>query len=465
MKLQEFTICVIEDNEWFNKLLVHTLSLNPDFTIKSYFTANAFLKDMEVIPDVVTLDVRLPDMNGIELFKKIKINHPNIHVIIISEQDEIQTAVDFLKNGAYDYIVKEKDIKTRLHHSINLIRANKQLEYKIAALEKEVISKYDLQKTIIGNSSTIQNVLKLVEKTLENNITVVITGETGTGKEVIAKAIHYNSIRKNKNFVAVNVAAIPGELIESELFGHEKGSFTGASNRRIGKFEEADGGTLFLDEIGDLDLSLQAKLLRALQEKEIVRIGSNIPIKFDSRIIAATNRNLKEKIKSGKFREDLFYRLMGFPIELPPLRSRGQDVLVLAKYFINSFCKENKIQVKTLSEEAKNKLLSYHYPGNIRELKSAIEFALVIGSSTEINGEDISFISDELNPENISEEMSMRQYELKILASFLKKYNNDIKMVAEKLAIGQATVYRMIKELNAKVMRPHSQRTPGKNKS
>ncbi|MCE3229284.1 MAG: putative two component, sigma54 specific, transcriptional regulator [Bacteroidetes bacterium] len=448
MKQHGFTICVIEDNEWYNKLLVHTLSLNPDFTIKSYLTADSFLKDLDTSPDLVTLDVRLPDMSGTELFKKIKEHNPNIQVIIISEQDEIQTAVDFLKNGAYDYIVKEKDIKTRLHHSINLIRANRQLEDKIAVLEKEVINKYDLQKTIIGNSSAVQNVLKLVEKTLENNITVVITGETGTGKEVVAKAIHYNSIRKNKNFIAVNVAAIPSELIESELFGHEKGSFTGANNRRIGKFEEANGGTLFLDEIGELDLSLQAKLLRALQEKEITRIGSNAPIKFDSRIIVATHRNLKEEIKTGRFREDLFYRLMGFPIELPPLRSRGQDVLVLAKYFINGFCKENKIPIKTLTEEAKNKLLNYHYPGNIRELKSVIEFALVIGSNKEIIGEDISFISDELSPEIVTEEMSLREYELKIVSSFLKKYNNDVKMVAEKLNIGQATVYRMIKELN-----------------
>ncbi|MCE3259923.1 MAG: response regulator [Bacteroidetes bacterium] len=449
MKSPGFTICVVEDNEWYNKLLVHALALNPDFTIKSYHTANDFLKDLDTAPDLVTLDIRLPDMNGMELFQKIKEHNPNIQVIIISEQDEVQTAVDLLKSGAYDYLVKEKDIKTRLHHSINKLRTNKQLEDKIAVLEKEVISKYDLQKTIIGNSAAVQNVLKLVEKTLENNITVVITGETGTGKEVVAKAIHYNSIRKNKNFVAVNVAAIPSELIESELFGHEKGSFTGANNRRIGKFEEANGGTLFLDEIGELDLSLQAKLLRALQEKEITRIGSNTPIKFDSRIIAATHRNLKEEIKTGRFREDLFYRLMGFPIELPPLRSRGQDVLVLAKHFINAFCAENKIPVKTLSEEAKNKLLSYHYPGNIRELKSIIEFALVIGTGPEISGEDISFISDELNPENISQEMTMRQYELKILASFLKKYDNDVKLVAEKLDIGQATVYRMIKEMNS----------------
>lgn len=448
MKENSFTICVVEDNEWYNRLLVHTLSLNPDFTVKSYLSSSAFLKDIDSAPDLVTLDIRLPDVSGIELFAKIKEHNPAIQVIVISEQEEIQTAVDLIKDGAFDYIVKEKDIKTKLHHSINKIRTNKQLVEKIAVLENEVKRKYDLSKTIIGNSAPIQSAIKLIEKTLENNITVVITGETGTGKEVVAKAIHYNSLRSAKNFIAVNVAAIPSELIESELFGHEKGSFTGANIRRIGKFEEAHGGTLFLDEIGELELSLQAKILRALQEKEIVRIGNNIPVKFDSRIIVATHRNLKEEVKKGTFREDLFYRLMGFPIELPPLRSRGQDVLVLAKHFIQLFCKENKIPLKLLSDAAKQKLLSYHYPGNIRELKSIIEFALVIGSGNEIEAEDISFISDELSPDNLNQELTMRQYELKILASFLKKYDNDVKVVAEKLQLGQATVYRMIKELN-----------------
>lgn len=447
-KEYNFTISVVEDNEWYNKLLVHTLGLNPDFVVKSYYNAADFLREIDTaVPDMVTLDVRLPDMSGVDLLAKIKEHNPAIQVIIISEQDEIQTAVDLLKSGAYDYIVKQKDIKTNLHHSINKIRDNKHLVEKIAVLEKEVIKKYDLHKTITGNSAALQNVLKLIEKTLENNITVVITGETGTGKEVVAKAIHYNSLRQNKSFVAVNVAAIPSELLESELFGHEKGSFTGANNRRIGKFEEANGGTLFLDEIGELDLSLQAKILRVLQEKEVVRVGSNTPIKFDSRIIVATHRNLKEEVKKGTFREDLFYRLMGFPIELPPLRSRGQDVIVLAKHFITLFAAENKVPVKTLSEETKTKLLSYHYPGNIRELKSIIDFAMVIGNGEQIEKEDISFISEELTPDNIYQELTMRQYELKILASFLKKYDNDVKTVADKLEIGQATVYRMIKEL------------------
>lgn len=443
-----YNIAVIEDNEWYNKLIVHTLNLNPDFQVKSYFSANDFLKDSAQTPDLVTLDVQLPDMSGTELLAKIKETAPGAKVIVISEQHEIQTAVDLLKSGADDYIVKQKEIKTILHHAINRLKENQQLTQKIAVLEKEVFDKFDLSKTIIGKSAVLERVLKLVEKTFENNITVVITGETGTGKEVVAKAIHYNSLRQKKNFVTVNVAAIPSELIESELFGHEKGSFTGANSRRIGKFEEADGGTLFLDEIGELDLSLQSKLLRALQEKEITRIGSNSPIKTDVRIIVATHRHLQDEVKNGRFREDLFYRLMGFPIELPPLRERGQDILLLAKHFATNFCRENKIPVKQISEEAKQKLLSYHYPGNVRELKSAIEYALVIGNKDEILADDISFISGDTIPEEHLPELTMREFELKILSSFLKKYNNDIKCVAKKLDIGQATVYRMLKELD-----------------
>jgi two-component system, NtrC family, response regulator AtoC len=446
MKKEQFTIAVIEDNEWYNKLLVHTLSLNPDFVVKSYLTAKDFLKE-SALPDVVTLDIRLPDMGGLDLLARIKESDPAVEVIIISEQDNVQTAIDLMKSGAYDYIVKEKDIRNRLHITLEKIRSQSKLIDKIETLEKEVISKYDLGKTIIGSSPAVLNSIKLIEKTLGNSITVILNGETGTGKEVAAKAIHYNSVRKTKNFVAVNLAAIPSELVESELFGHEKGAFTGAINRRIGRFEEADKGTLFLDEIGELDISLQAKLLRALQEKEITRVGSNVPVKIDCRIIAATHKNLKEEVKKGKFREDLFYRLMGFPVELPPLRDRGKDILILAMHFIEAFCKENKIKQKTLAEDARNKLMGYHYPGNVRELKSLVELGVVMSNTDHIRAEDITFISDELNPENASEDMTMRQYELKILTSYMKKYNNDIKIVAEKLALGQSTVYRMLKEM------------------
>jgi DNA-binding NtrC family response regulator len=446
MSERSFTIYIVEDNEWYNKLLVHTLSLNPDYQVKGFFTAKEFLANLDPAPDVVTLDFHLPDLDGAEVLEKVKAHNPDIEVIIISEQDKIETAVELLKHGAYDYIVKEKDIRDRLLTTVNNIRKNTKLKTRISDLEKEVQKKYTFQNTLIGNSPAIIKIHELLEKAVTSNITVIITGETGTGKEVVAKAIHYNSPRKNKPFVPVNIAAIPSELIESELFGHEKGSFTGAAARRIGKFEEASGGTLFLDEIGEMDLNLQAKLLRALQEKEITRVGSNAAIKTDCRIIVATHRNLKNAIKEGKFREDLYYRLFGLPVELPPLRDRGKDILLLAKFFAEKFCQENHIEQKPLSEDAQRKLLAYAFPGNVRELKSVIELAMVMSSGNEIRAEDITLASPDSLTEVMNEEFTMREYELKILRAYLKKYNDNIKLVAEKLAIGQSTIYRMLKE-------------------
>ena len=446
MSQKPFKIIVVEDNEWYNKLLVHSLSLNPDFEIESFFSGKDFLAHMDKNVDVVTLDYRLPDMNGDELLKKIKQINEEIEVIIISEQDNIETAVELLKLGAYDYIVKAKDIRERLMNIIGNIRKNTSLKAKVSYLQKEVESKYNFQNTIIGNSAAVKRIFELIEKATDNNITVTITGETGTGKELVAKAIHYNSKRKDKPFVAVNVAAIPAGLIESELFGHEKGAFTGAALKRIGKFEEANGGTLFLDEIGEMDITLQAKLLRALQEKEIVRIGSNDVLKADCRIIVATNKNLKAEIKAGRFREDLYFRLFGLPIELPPLRERDKDILILGKYFIEKFCQENDMKEKILSKGAQIKLMSYSFPGNIRELKSIVELAAVMANHTEIGAEDIILSIDDPLPQVVSEELSLREYNLRILNMFLKRYENNISLVAEKLDISQSTIYRMLKE-------------------
>lgn len=443
-----FKIFVLEDDEWYNKLLVHTLSLNPDYIIQTFYKADDFFKLLHQKPDVVTLDYRLPNTNGETVLEKIKSESPDTEVIVISEQENIETAVNLLKNGAYDYLVKEKNIRDRLLTTINNIKKNTALKSRITVLEKELQKKHDFSNSIIGKSEKMQTVHELVEKALEVNITVTIAGETGTGKEVIAKAIHYNSSRKNKPFIAVNVAAIPSELIESELFGHEKGAFTGAVARRLGKFEEASGGTLFLDEIGEMELSFQAKLLRALQEKEITRIGSNTPVKTDCRIIVATHKNLKEEVKKGNFREDLYFRLYGLIIELPPLRERGKDILILAKYFIDAFCKENKMTAKTLSDAAQKKLLSYYFPGNVRELKSTMELAVVMSNDDVIHAENISLSSTDTLTETLSEEMTLREYDLKIVKSYLKKYDDNMKVVAEKLGIGLSTIYRMLKEDN-----------------
>ena len=386
-------------------------------------------------------------MKGLDVLKQIKEINQDIQIILISEQDDIGIVVTLLQNGAFDYIVKSKDIRERLLNTVNNIRQGSNLKKEIVTLQEEVKKKYTDQNTIIGNSAATQKVYDLIGKAVRTNITVSITGETGTGKELVAKAIHYSSNRSKQPFIPVNVAAIPKELIESELFGHEKGSFTGAAFRRIGKFEEANGGTLFLDEIAEMDISLQAKLLRALQEKEIIRIGSNIPVKFDCRIIIATNKDLQEEIKKGNFRQDLYYRLYGLPIELPPLRERENDVIILAKHFIKVFCKENKMATKNLTTEASARLLSYSFPGNIRELKSVIELAVTLSDQDEITPDQIVLgRGQDLLDDLFSQELSLREYDIRIVRKFLEKYDNNIKLVAEKLDLGVATIYRMLKE-------------------
>ncbi|RKD86335.1 sigma-54-dependent transcriptional regulator [Mangrovibacterium diazotrophicum] len=447
MAEKAFKIFVVEDDEWYRRLLVHNLSLNPDYEIHAFGTGKECLSKLSEQPDVVTLDYRLPDMKGLEVLKQIKEVNDDIQVILISEQDDIATVVELLKEGAYDYIVKSRDIKERLLNTITNIRNRNNLKKEIVSLRKEVKQKYSYQNTIIGNSPAAQHIFELIDKATRTNITVTVTGETGTGKELVAKAIHYNSNRSKKPFVAVNVAAIPKDLIESELFGHEKGAFTGANFRRIGKFEEANGGTLFLDEMAEMDISLQAKLLRALQEKEVIRVGSNAPVKTDCRIIIATNKNLLEEVKNGNFRQDLYYRLYGLPIELPPLRARGNDVVILAKHFIQQFCSENQMEVRSLSSEASAKLLSYAFPGNIRELKSIMELAVTLCDQAEITADHIVFGGGHDAMADITaQEMTLREYDIKIVKTFLAKYDNNTKLVADKLDIGVATIYRMLKE-------------------
>jgi two-component system, NtrC family, response regulator AtoC len=438
-------IFVVEDNDWYNRLLVHTLSLNPDYEIKGFFNGRDFLNALHEPPDIVTLDYRLPDIGGTELLKQIRTDHPEIQVILISEQEDINTVVELLKLGARDYIIKSNDIRDRLLNTVQNLRQEMGLIHEISRLRREVQKKYSFKSSLIGDNEAMTMVYDRIEKARNTSITVSISGETGTGKELVAKAIHYNSNRKDKSFVAVNVAAVPAELIESELFGHEKGAFTGATYRRIGKFEEANGGTLFLDEIAEMDPSFQVKLLRALQEKEIVRVGSNVTVKTDCRIIVATNKNLKEEVRKGNFREDLYYRLLGLPIELPPLRERGNDVLILTKHFIEYFCKENRLPVKKLSDQALNKLLHHSYPGNIRELKSVLELAVTLSDHEEIQPSDLVFDTDKPSGDMSEKELTLHNYEMKIIKSYLNQYNNDVKLVAAKLDIGVSTIYRLMK--------------------
>lgn len=439
-----FKIFILDDDVWYSELLEYHLSLNPDYEIKKFHSANDCLSNMHLRPNVVTLDYSLPDKSGTEVLKRIKEQNPDVQVVVISGQEDVATAVDLLKLGAYDYIVKDEDTPERLWNTINKIRENVSLREEIDHLKEEIGQKYDFGKVIIGNSAPIRQVFSMMDKAAKTNITVSIHGETGTGKELVAKAIHYNGTRKKAPYVAVNVAAIPRELIESELFGHEKGSFTGALSRRLGKFEEATKGTIFLDEIGELDISLQAKLLRVLQEKEITRVGGNTVVPVDVRIIVATHKNLADEVKKGRFREDLYYRLLGLPIHLPPLRDRGSDILVLAKFFTDAFAKENGMGRKHLSPAAQQKLLSYSFPGNVRELKALVELAVVLADEDTIQEQDINFSASHTEKDFLAEERSLKEYTTAIIQRFLDRYDYNVLLVADKLDIGKSTIYRMI---------------------
>ncbi len=441
--MEHFKVFVVEDDMLYAKTLNHQLSLNPDIAVEVFKTAKELFKNMYKHPNLITLDYSLPDATGLEVLQKLRTDYENIPVIIISGQEDISTAVDLLKKGAYDYIVKNVDTKDRMWNTIRNIRENQELKNEIDNLRLELGKKYSTFN-IIGESESMKKVFTLVDKARNTNINVTITGETGTGKEVIAKAIHYNSLRKKRKWVAVNLTAIPRELMESELFGHEKGAFTGADSRRIGKFEEAHQGTLFLDEIGEMDPRMQVKLLRVLQEKEIVRVGSNEIIKTDVRIISATHRNLQEEVRKGNFREDLYYRLLGLPVALPPLRERNSDIILLAKYFIQEFCRENQMELFLLSPGAQQKLLSYPFPGNVRELKAVIELAVVMANSREISEDNIVFNTNPSFDALLSTEKSLEEYQRLIIRHFLDKYNNVV-LVAKKLNIGKSKIYNMLK--------------------
>ncbi len=444
--MEPFKIFVIEDDAFYGRLLKSHLSLNPDNEVFHFETGNDCLLNMHLKPSMISLDYRLPDLSGMDVLKKLHQEYPDIPVIIVSGQEDISTALELLKEGAYDYFVKDDNTKNRLWNAANKIKENIQLKNEISELKTEISKKYEFSKIIKGNSGVIKQLFSLMEKAVKSNITVSISGETGTGKELVAKAIHYNSPQNKHRFVGINVSAIPKELIESEMFGHEKGAFTGAASRRIGKFELASKGTLFLDEIAEMDINMQTKLLRVLQEKEITRVGGNSVIKVDPRIIVATNKKLKEEVKKGNFREDLYYRLLGLPIEIPPLRQRDNDVLILAKYFADEFCKENGFENKEFTQSAKHKLIKYPYPGNVRELRAIIELSVVLADDEMIDDAHINFNSTDSLSDFIIEDMTLAEYERKIIKYFLEKNDNNVVLTAKRLGIGKSTIYRLLKE-------------------
>jgi DNA-binding NtrC family response regulator len=341
--------------------------------------------------DVVLLDMKMPGMSGLEVLGKILKLTPAMPVVIVTAIPDAKPAVQAMKMGAADYLNKPFDVD-EIRLVVQRILKEKELEREVGRVQTgEPQGAYNFEN-MVGSGPAIQKVYALIKRLLETDTTVLIRGETGTGKELVARALHYNSVRKDGPFIPVHCAAIPGELLESELFGHEKGAFTGAIQRRIGMFEAASGGTLFLDEIGEMPLGTQSKLLRSIQEREIRRVGSQETISINVRLVCATNCNLEEKCKGGKFREDLFYRINVVPIELPPLRERKEDIPQLVAHFVERFAKQLRRDAPQFTPETMYAMLRYPWPGNIRELEHAIERLLVTCDALRIGVEHLPFI-------------------------------------------------------------------------
>ncbi len=439
-------IFVVEDDEFYGRMLKHQIELDRDCQVELFTEGNSAVQSLRKHPDLITLDYSLPDASCESLITQIKEQLPDTPIIVVSAQENISTAIELLRKGAYDYIEKNDETKERIWGILRNLKERSELKSELEQLKNKVASQYDFSKTIKGSSASIQRIFELMKKAADSNITVSLTGETGTGKELVAKAIHYNSGRANKAFVAVNISALPESLIESELFGFEKGSFTGAEQQRKGKFEEANGGTIFLDEIAEMPMHIQTKLLRVIQEKEVERIGSNQTIKLDVRVIVATHKDLAESVRKAEFREDLYYRLLGLPINLPPLRERGNDILILAKHFLKEYALSNKSPELSLSEAAREKIQQYPYPGNIRELKAVVELAAVLSDGHQIEEEHISFNASRPIRTIFDQGKSLKELNRMIIQQYLDQHDNNVLKVAEILDIGKSTIYRMLKE-------------------
>jgi DNA-binding NtrC family response regulator len=442
--MNDFKVFVVEGDPFYGEMLKYHVSMNPDYIVEKFTTGRECMNNLYKNPAVISLDYSLPDMSGLEMLKKIHEQNADIPVIIVASPGDVSTTDNLLKAGAYDYFVKDGDTKDRIRKAFKNIYERFKLRQEIDEMKDEIGKKYAFGNIIKGNSAEIRKVFNMIDRARSTNITVAVYGETGTGKGMVAKSIHYNSPRSRYPFITINISAIPRELIEREMFGYEKEAFPGATTRKIGKFEEAGKGTIFLNAIGEMDLNMQARLLRVLQEKELIRIGGHNIVKIPARIIVATRRNLAVEVEKGSFRQDLYYRLLGLPITLPPLRDRGNDILLLAKHFLDEFCDENGLQHKTIHARAQEKLLRYHFPGNVRELKAVIELAAVMANGKVIDGDDL-FFSASKSEQTFELEDTLAGHTQRVINYYLTKYENNIPKVAEKLGIGKSTIYRMIK--------------------
>jgi DNA-binding NtrC family response regulator len=395
--------------------------------------------------DAIITDLRMPGKDGMELFGYVKENYPDIPVIFLTAYGTVDSAVHAIQEGAFYYFIKPPDfmrLKSTIAKAVETRRLKRELE-----LAKESYPKEHNQCLFLAQTPGMREVLRTIEAVKDSESSVLISGETGTGKELIAKELHYSSSRREKPFIAVNSAAIPKELMESELFGYERGAFTGALSRRIGRFEEAAGGSLFLDEIGELDLALQAKLLRVLQEKEIERLGSNKTIKVDFRLICSTNRDLQKELQEKRFREDLFYRIDVVWIHVPPLREKKDDIPILVEAFLKEFCVRERKMLR-LSDEVMSTLYEYSWPGNVRQLRNVIERAVVMAKRESITPGDLpeEFNAVKEHPAVVGPKMTLRELELQAIKNSLQRCDGNKSKAAKMLGISRKALYKRLNE-------------------
>lgn len=435
------TVLIIDDEVKLAGLISRIIELEGYKTIQAHTAKEglARLADREV--QVVLSDVKLPDANGVALVKDIKVKFPWVEVICLTAYGTISDGVLAIKNGAFDYITKGDD-NDRIIPLLSKAAAKAEVQYKLHKIESRLIDEHGFD-TIIGESAAIKQAINMARRVAATETTVLLLGETGTGKEVFAQAIHYNSARRHNHFVAVNCSAFARDLLESEVFGYKAGAFTGANKDKKGLLEEADGGTLFLDEIGEMNIDLQAKLLRVLESGEFIKVGETRPQKVNVRIIAATNRNLEDEIEQGHFRQDLFYRLSVFSIQLPSLNERVEDIDLLANHFLKYYAGKANSRVLSITPGMLNKLQHHRWKGNIRELKNVIERAVILADSEELTAEDLPF-NDQGIYAGVAYEMA--EVEKRHIQWMLHHTKGNKTEAARLMKIGLTTLYRKMEE-------------------
>jgi len=452
--MEMMKILVVDDEASIREMLQKGLTQRGGFSVEVAQNGFEAIEKIEKdVFDLVLTDLKMPEMDGLELLKTVKGTRPEIMAIMMTAYGSVETAVEAMKIGADDYITKPIDFND-LFIRISKVQKESTLARENRLLKMEVRKKFEFNN-IIGKSKKMQEIFSLIEKVAPSNSTVVIYGGSGTGKELVAKAIHYNSPRADRSFIPFNCGAIPETLVESELFGHTRGAFTGAVQAKKGLFEEANSGTLFLDEISTIVPSVQVKLLRVLQEKEVMKVGSTERTKIDVRMIAATNVDLEAATKNGKFREDLFYRLHVFPISLPDLKDRKEDIPLLAYHFLDRYSKEAKKEIKGISKEAMKLLLEYHWPGNVRELENAIERAVIMADQDYLVSndfpKDLTEGFSEMIKRGVKDRKALDDIKAEYIREILKEAGGNKRIAAEILKVNPRTLYRFEKKSETKL--------------